>query len=159
MMAVNIPIAPKNWNRPLRLTLPNPVVHYNLTICYEKQKDRTQALEHLDSALSGTHDKNLQADLIQLRGNLQLGVAPVAAGADIKKKIDTFNATYLQASQNTAGGSSGGENKGPASVSACEQIEALQVAVPQSPAIVFNAAKCAESDGRAGDGTSPWASI
>jgi len=135
----------------LAISSSNPAVHYNLTLCYEKLKDRTQALEHLDSAISGTHDKNLQADLIQLRGNLQLGVPPGAAGADTKKKIDTFNATYLLASRGAGGTSSAGEIKGAASASACDQIEDLQKALPQSAAITFNAAKCAESDGRAGD--------
>jgi len=127
----------------------NPTLHYNLALCYEKLKDRAQAVEHLDSAIAATHDKNLRANMIQLRGNLQLGVAPVAPSGDARKKIDIFNATYLQTGNDAVGGATGGENKGAAPASVCDQIKELQAALPQSPAILFDAAKCAEGDGRA----------
>jgi tetratricopeptide (TPR) repeat protein len=46
-----------------------------------------------------------------------------------------------------------GENKDKdaAALSLCDQIKDLYAALPKSPAIVFDAAKCAESDGRAAD--------
>ena len=135
----------------LAISSVNPALHYNLALCYEKLKERTQAVEHLDSAITAARDKNLRANMIQLRGNLLLGVAPVAAAGDARKKIDTFNATYLQADRDAAGGAASGENKGAASGSLCDQIKELQATSPQSPAILFNAAKCAEADGRAGD--------
>lgn len=135
----------------LTISPANAALHYNLTLCYAKLKDRTQAMEHVDSAMAGTRDKNLQADLVQLRGNLLLGVAPGAAGPEANKKVDIFNATYFQAARDAAGGAAGGEPKGPPAPSVCEQTAALQTALPQSPAILFNAAKCAEGDARPGD--------
>jgi tetratricopeptide (TPR) repeat protein len=129
----------------------NPALHYNLALCYEKLNDRAHAVEHLDSAITATRDKNLRTNMIQLRGNLLLGVAPLAAGGDAKKKIDTFNAAYLQEDRDAVAGAAGGEKKGAVSASVCDQIKELQPALPQSPAIVYDAAKCAEGDDRAGD--------
>jgi tetratricopeptide (TPR) repeat protein len=135
----------------LAISSVNPALHYNLALCYEELKDRAQAVEHLDSAIGATRDKNLRANMIQLRGNLLLGVAPVAPAGDVRKKVDAFNAAYLQADRDPVGGAAGGENKSAASGSLCDQIKELQTALPQSPAILFNAAKCAEEDGRADD--------
>ncbi len=134
----------------LAISAVNPALHYDLALCYERLKDRMQAREHLDSAITATSDKKLRADLVQLRASLLLGVAPVAPSGDARKKIDAFNATYLEADRDAAGGA-GGETRGSASASLCDRIKELQAASPQSPAILFNAAKCAEGEGRAGD--------
>jgi hypothetical protein len=137
----------------LTISAVNPALHYDLMLCYEKLKARAQAVEHLDSAIAATHDKKLRADLMQLRGSLLLGVAPAAAAGDIRKKIDTFDASYLQRDRDAAGGAPSGESKDKdaAAPSLCDQIKDLYAALPQSPAVVFDAAKCAESDGRAGE--------
>jgi hypothetical protein len=136
----------------LAISAANSALHYNLMLCYEKLQARAQAVEHLDSAIAATHDKKLRADLMQLRGRLLLGLAPAAAAGDLRKKIDTFNASYLQRDRDAAGAGSGeNKDKDAAAPSLCDQIKDLYAASPQSPAVVFDAAKCAESDGRAGD--------
>ena len=129
----------------------NPALHYDLALCYDKISDRAQAVEHLDSAIAAARDKKLRLDLIQVRTSLTLGMAPVAAAGDAKKKIDTFNTAYLREDRDDAGANGSGEGKGSTSASLCDQIKELQTAAPQNAAILFNAAKCAESDGRAGD--------
>jgi tetratricopeptide (TPR) repeat protein len=140
----------------LAISAVNPALHYDLALCYEKLEDRLQAREHLDSAIVATRDKKLRAELIQLRGNLQLGVTPVAAAGDARKRIDAFNATYQQTDSDAVGsaggaGGAGGDPRGPVSASVCDQIKGLQAVSPRNPAILFNAAKCAEGEGRAGD--------
>ena len=56
----------------LAISAVNPALHYNLALCYEKLKDRPQARKHLDSAILATSDKQLRANLIQLRGTLNV---------------------------------------------------------------------------------------
>jgi tetratricopeptide (TPR) repeat protein len=129
----------------------DPVLHYDLALCYGKLPDRAQAVEHLDSAIAASRDKGLRANMVEVRGSLVLGVPPVAAAPDVKKRIDTFNAAYLQTDRDAPMGGAAGENKSAGSMTLCDQTRNLQIASPQNPAILFNAAKCAEEDGRDAD--------
>jgi len=120
-----------------------PVLHYDLALCYLKLGDRTDAALHLDPAIALLQGKE-RAELLQLRSAVLIGTTTPKPPAEPGKAMATFNDSYsLQNRARSEAPAPGG--------SLCAQTTQLLSAVPENPAVLFNSAKCAAQDGRAGD--------
>ena len=126
-------------------------LHYDLVQCYQKLGDRANAVAHLDSVITATQDKDDRRDFLQLRAWLILGGKPASpASGDLKQKIDAFNRSYVQ-NDTDLSGESAGSKPGSAAASLCGQVAQLQTAAAGNGAVQFDAAKCAEENGRDAD--------
>ncbi len=128
----------------LELQPSNAALQYDLALCYMKLGDRANAALHTDLAISLVPDQKQHAELLQQRSTIVMGTAVAAANGDAKKNLAAFNTGFLQEDRDPDDAKAEGG-------SLCGQTATLGSALPSNAAVAFNAAKCAEEDGRPGD--------
>ncbi len=121
----------------------SPAFEFDMAMCYLKLGDRANADLYLSMAISGLGNDKEKPRLLELDSTMVMGTGQLAPGAD-PPDSDAFNASYRQEDRDAA------DPKAPGG-SLCQQIANLKTAIPSNPAVVFNAAKCAEEDARQGD--------
>lgn len=130
--------------RALQIQPANAISQYDLALCYLKLNDRTNAALHLDMAIGSAPNEKAKLRLVELRTMVLLGTPQPGAAPDNDRQLTTFNESYIQEDRDP------GDSKARGG-SICQQTSDLLAAYPANPAVVFNAAKCAEEDARPGD--------
>ena len=125
----------------------------NLALTRYQQDKRAQALALLDQCVRALQDREPRRQLAELFTALQTGDRSALAPPAISQRIALLNHAILkEVDQN--GQLDDDEIDAPAgaasAVGLCAQMKALQV-LADHPAMVFNLAKCAESEGRFAD--------
>ncbi len=121
----------------------NPAFEFDLALCYLKLGDRANADLYLEMAIAGMGQAKETPKLLELDSTIVMGADQPAAQGD-PPASDTFNASYREEDRDAA------DPKAPGG-SLCQQTTSLKTALPSNPAVIFNAAKCAEEDARQGD--------
>ena len=122
----------------------NLALHYDLVLCYQKLGDRDKALQNVDAVINATRDNKQRADLLELRSALITGVNASASG-DAKKKEEDFDRAFIRADRTAD------ESAAPIGGGLCDRTKELQALAPANPAVLYDAAKCAEEDGNPGE--------
>jgi len=122
----------------------NSAAQYDLALSYTKLSDRGNAALHLEGAIAMVPQQKERAELLAQHTATVVGTSVNAAPGDLRKKIETFNQSFLQEDPDP------GDSKAEGG-SLCEQAASLRSSLVASPAALYNAAKCAEQDGRPGD--------
>jgi tetratricopeptide (TPR) repeat protein len=141
----------------LALDSSNPVIHYNLALCYTKLEDKAKAISELDQCLQILpEDDKGRGQLEQMKSALVTGEKPPQLTPEVKSKIDNFNNSALAENRSSSGLADTEAQKAPGQDAKtaplpCSQLKELEPSLPKSPALFFNLAKCAEEDGRQDD--------
>lgn len=122
----------------------NAAFEHDVALCYLKQGDRANASLYLDMAIGGTADEKEKTRLLELRSSIVMGTPQPAPDADPARRLGAFDDNFERQDRNPDDTKDSGG-------SLCQQTAALKADFPNQPAIVFNAAKCAEEDARQGD--------
>lgn len=120
----------------------SPSFEFDMAMCYLKLGDRANADLYLEMAIAGMGEKE-KPSLLELDSTIVMGTDQPSSGTD-PPESDAFNASYRQEDRDAADPKALGG-------SLCQQTANLKTAITSSPAVVFNAAKCAEEDARQGD--------
>jgi tetratricopeptide (TPR) repeat protein len=128
----------------LKIQPTNASLEYNLAMGNAKLGDRGNATMDLDLAIGALPKGKERTQLLELHTALLTGMPTPDAVSDADKTLAVFNSSYLEEDRDP-------DDTRLAGGSLCEQTKALLVAFPKNPAVVFNAAKCAEEDTRPGD--------
>ncbi len=121
----------------------SPAFESDMAMCYLKLGDRANADLYLEMAIAGMGDSKERPKLLELDSTVLMGTDQPAPGAD-PPESDAFNASYREEDRDAA------DPKAPGG-SLCQQTANLKTAFPSNPAVIFNAAKCAEEDARQSD--------
>jgi hypothetical protein len=122
-------------------------LHNNLALSYQKGGDRSNALSHLDALIVATHDEKERMGFAELRTSLVTGTKLSTITPDLHKRIEDFNEAFAKTDNNPASDSQ--QTASSPSVTLCDRIKELQPGPSANPAVLYNAAKCAEEDGDA----------
>lgn len=129
----------------------------NLALTRYQQDNRVQALSLLDQCVGALQDKEPRRQLAELYTALQTGDRRTIVPSAISQRIALLNHAILKESDQD-GQLDDDDDEAPAGAASaaglCAQMKALQTALADNPAMVFNLAKCAESEGRFADAAS-----
>jgi tetratricopeptide (TPR) repeat protein len=130
----------------------NAIVHYDLALAEFRAGDRSKAVSEIDQCLRMLPDEDKhRAQIAQLRSEMTTGENPPDLPAQTKLKIDEFNKAADDAKKNSTGmidaDSETHSSANDTSGVPCEKLKELEPLNPNSPAILFNLAKCAEETG------------
>lgn len=132
----------------------NLAIGCNLALTRYQQGNRDEALPLLDQCVGALRDKEPRRQLAELYTALDTGdrLSVVAPGA--RQQVARLNDAILQESDKDAQSDDddAAVPSAPA-VGLCAQMKQLQAGLLKNPAMLFNLAKCAESEGRLGDAT------
>ncbi len=123
----------------------NPSFEQDMAMCYLKLGNRANAELYLEMAAAGTDEKD-KSKLLELDSTILMGT-PQPSPSDDPPGVTAFNESYRSENRDST------DPKTPAG-SLCQQTTNLKTALPANPAVVFNAAKCAEEDARQADAVS-----
>lgn len=129
----------------------------NLALTRYQQDNRRQALSLLDQCVGALQDKEPRRQLAELHTALQTGDRLTMAPPAISQRIALLNHAILKERDQDGQLDDDDVDEPAGSATAaglCAQMKALQAALPDNPAMVFNLAKCAESEGRFADAAS-----
>ena len=129
----------------------------NLALTRYQQDNRGQALALLDHCVGALQDKEPRRQLAELYTALQTGDRQTVTPPAISQRIALLNHAILKEGDQDGqlDDDDVDEPAGSASEAGlCAQMKALQGALVDNPAMVFNLAKCAESEGRFADAAS-----
>jgi tetratricopeptide (TPR) repeat protein len=121
----------------------NPALEFDMAMSYLKLRDRANADLYLEMAIAGMGADKEKPMLFELDSTIVMGTDQPMTGADLPGS-DAFNASYREEDRDA------GDPKAPGG-SLCQQTANLKTTLPDNPAVIFNAAKCAEEDARQGD--------
>jgi tetratricopeptide (TPR) repeat protein len=128
----------------LETTPGSPAFEFDVALCYLKLGDRANAELYLEMATSGMGADKERPRLLELDSSILMGTEQPAAVSDPPANVEAFNASYREQDRDAADPKAAGG-------SLCQQTAQLKTAYPTNPAVVFNAAKCAEEDATQGD--------
>jgi tetratricopeptide (TPR) repeat protein len=120
-------------------------LHNDLALSYQKGGDRSNAVSHLDALIVATRDEKERMGFAELRTSLVTGAKAPTITPDIRKRIQEFNAAFAKSDNNPSSDSQ--QTASSASITLCDRIKDLQPGPATNPAVLYNAAKCAEEDG------------
>jgi tetratricopeptide (TPR) repeat protein len=160
----------------LKLQSSQPVLAYNLALCYYQLGERDKALEYLNKAAIGTPDPKQKQKLLQMLTFFTTGEGAVSVSGSDKDRVDRINRLAESIGVEASLGDEGGEedplvDAGPSAPSPetslttppanphshsaagkrsslCNALSDLKSPLAGSPAATFNLANCAESNGR-----------
>ena len=132
----------------------NLAIGCNLALTRYQQDKRDEALTLLNQCVEALQDEEPRRQLAELHTALQTGDRLSVAAPPIAEAVARLNHAILKERDRGApsDGDDGDAEKTPGpNLELCAQMKALQARQVNSPAMVFNLAKCAESEGRLGD--------
>jgi tetratricopeptide (TPR) repeat protein len=132
----------------------NLAIACNLALTRYQQGNRDEALMLLDQCVGALRDKEPRRQLAELYTALDTGdrASVVAPGARLQ--VARLNDAILQDSDKDTQSDDDDADGPPApAMGLCAQMKQLQSGLPKNPALLFNLAKCAESDGRLDEAT------
>ncbi|MBZ5720574.1 MAG: tetratricopeptide repeat protein [Acidobacteriia bacterium] len=160
----------------LKLQASQPVLAYNLALCYYQLGDRDKALEYLGKAAVGTPDPKQKQKLLQMLTFFTTGEGAVSVNDSDKDRVGRINRLAESIGVEASLEDEGGEEDplveaGPSAPfqetattatpanphshsaagkrsSLCNALADLKGPLAGSPAATFNLANCAESNGR-----------
>jgi hypothetical protein len=121
----------------------SPSFEFDMAMSYLKLGNRANADLYLEMAIAGMGEDKEKPRLFELDSTIVMGTDQPTTGAELPGS-DAFNASYRAEDRDAA------DPKVPGG-SLCQQTADLKTALPNNPAVIFNAAKCAEEDARQGD--------
>ena len=164
----------------MKLQVSQSVLAYNLALCYYQLGDRKKALEYMGKAKAATADPRQKQKILQLLTFLMTGENAASVNDRNKDRIGKVNtlseSVGVEAYLEDAGGDEESLAEGASSSalppqplktnttpsthsnanalnrsSLCNELTELRGTLADSPAVTFNLANCAESNGRASE--------
>ncbi len=147
----------------MKLQAFQPVLSYNLALCYFQLGDRTKAMEYLVKAKAGTAEPKQKQKLLELLTVFTTGEKGLPLNDSEKDRITKVNQLTESIGFETSLEDSGGteeaffnspvrlQTKGKSKSSLCNALSELKGAVASAPSATFNLANCAETNGRTAD--------
>ena len=132
----------------------NLAIGCNLGLTRYQQGKREEALTLLDQCVAALREKAPRRHLAELYTALGTGDRLSVVAPGVREQVARLNDAILQESDKDV--QSDDENAGVPSASAaalCAQMKQLQSGLLKNPAMLFNLAKCAQSEGRLDDAT------
>lgn len=126
----------------------------NLALTKYQQGDRGEALTLLDRCVGAVRDKEPRRQLAELYSALVTGDRASVAAPAVKAQVARLNEAILSESDKDMPGDD--DEAVPSAAGVCAQIKAVQAALLKNPAMLFDVAMCAESDGRFSDATNSF---
>jgi tetratricopeptide (TPR) repeat protein len=121
----------------------------NLALTRYQQGNRDDALTLLDECVGALRDKEPRRQLAELYTALATGDRISVAAPSTRLQVTRLNDAILQDRDNDP--QSDNDEADVPSAPLCRQMTQLQAGLLRNPAMLFNLAKCAQSDGRLGD--------
>ncbi|HTM26625.1 MAG TPA: hypothetical protein VL225_15620 [Vicinamibacterales bacterium] len=130
----------------------NVAINCNMALTKYQQGQRDEALALLDQCVGAVRDKDARRQLAELQTALTTGDrATIVAPGDRQRIARLNDAVLLDGDKDIAADNEDASPSSAPGVALCTQMAQLQAEVRGSPAMLFNLAKCAESDGRLTD--------
>jgi tetratricopeptide (TPR) repeat protein len=130
----------------------NLAIGCNLALTKYQMGNRDEALPLLGQCVEALRDKDQRRQLAELHTALVTGDRQSIVPSGSRQQVARLNDTILQESDKEMPSSENDTDAPPPSVTElCAQLKPLQAALPKNPALLFDLAKCAESEGRLGD--------
>ena len=128
----------------------NLAIGCNLALTRYQQGNRDEALPLLDRCVGALRDKEPRRQLAELYTALVTGDrATVAPG--VRQQAARLNDAILAESDKDVPDDDEADVPVPPPVGVCAQMKAIQSSLLKNPAMLFNLATCAETEGRLGD--------
>jgi thioredoxin-like negative regulator of GroEL len=124
----------------------------NLALTRYQQGQRDEALPLLEDCIGAVRDKESRRQLAELYTALSTGDRRSVVAPDARQRVARLNDAVLRERDKDAPADDEDAASAPAT-GICTQMAQLQAALPKNPAMLFNLAKCAESEGRLADAT------
>ena len=131
----------------------NLTIGCNLAMTKYQQGNRDQALPLLDQCVGALRDKEPRRQLAELYTALVTGDRASVVAPGVRQQIARLNDAILAESDKDVPDDDDADAPSAAVVGLCPQMKAVQAALLKNPAMLFNLATCAESEGRYGDAT------
>lgn len=129
----------------------NLAIGCNLALTRYQQGTRDEAVGLLDQCVGALRDKDPRRQLAELHTALVTGDRLAVAAPRIKQQIARLNDAILAESDRDVPDEDDAEQVAAAGVGLCPQMKAVQASLAGHPAMLFNLATCAESEGRFAD--------
>ena len=131
----------------------NLAIGCNLGLTRYQQGNRDEALALLDECVAAMRDKDTRRQIGGAGHRAGHRRSAERRGAGRSQQVARLNDAILPTTTGTTADDD--DDDGPAAPAAglCAQMKQLQAGLPKNPALLFNLAKCAESDGRLDDAT------
>jgi tetratricopeptide (TPR) repeat protein len=151
-------------NEAVELQPGNASVNYNLALCSAKLGEKADAIDYLKQAIAAVSNQKERESLQELKVALTTGETITTLQDAEKAKVREFNQLALKLDAGTLNedldSPTEGEVKGKSAPGApatkskamlCQRLGELSFSLPQSSAVLFNLARCAEQEGKTED--------
>ncbi len=129
----------------------NLTIGCNLALTRYQQGNRDDALALLDQCVGAMHDKDPRRRLAELFTALVTGNRSSAVAPGARPQLARLNDAILFERDHDVQFDDDDNPVTPPAGGLCAQMKQLEGGLPRDPAMLFNLAKCAESEGRLGD--------
>jgi tetratricopeptide (TPR) repeat protein len=123
----------------------------NLALTRYQQGNRDEALSLLDRCVGALRDKEPRRQLAELHTALVTGDRVTVVAPGVRQQVARLNDAILAQSDKDVPEDDEADVPAPPPVSLCAQMKAIQGSLLKNPAMLFNLATCAETEGRLGD--------
>ena len=129
----------------------NLAIGCNLALTKYQQGNRDEALPLLAQCVGAVRDKEPRRQLAELYTALVTGDRLNVAPPGIRPQVARLNDAMLAQTDKDVPNDEDADAPSAAAVGLCAQMKAVQAGLVKNPAMTFNLAGCAESEGRLGD--------
>jgi tetratricopeptide (TPR) repeat protein len=131
----------------------NLTIGCNLAMTRYQLGNRDEALPLLDQCVGAVRDKEPRRQLAELYTALVTGDRLSVVPPGVRQQIARLNDAILAESDKDVPDDDDADVPAAANVGLCPQMKAVQATLVKNPAMLFNLATCADSEGRFGDAT------
>jgi tetratricopeptide (TPR) repeat protein len=129
----------------------NLAIGCNLALTRYQQGNRDEALPLLDRCVGALRDKEPRRQLAELHTALVTGDRVTVVAPGVRQQVARLNDAILAERDKDVPDEDEADVPAPPPLGLCPQMKAIQGSLLKNPAMLFNLATCAETEGRLGD--------